>query len=66
MQIWELETKNGRVFRVAVANKSQEKRLLKVVHNNKSKSYETFIRVEVVKSGVHDINQFEALANSLQ
>lgn len=27
MQIWELGTKNGRVFRVAIENANQEKRL---------------------------------------
>ncbi|MBW6487506.1 hypothetical protein [Sulfurimonas sp.] len=65
MQIYELETKNGRVFSVAVANKSQQARLTKVIHDNKSKSYEVFVRIEVIKSGIHDIKQFEKLADSL-
>lgn len=65
MKIYELETKNGRVFRVAVANKSQEKRLLRAVQNNKTKSYEVFIRAEVVVNGIHDIKQFEKLADTL-
>lgn len=65
MMIYELETKNGRTFRVAVANKSQEKRLMKVIGDNKSKSYEVFVRVEVVNNGIHDVKQFESLAHSL-
>lgn len=65
MQIYELETKNGRVFRVVVANKSQQARLTKVIHDNKSKSYEVFVRIEVITNGIHDIKQFEKLADSL-
>jgi len=66
MQIYELETKNGRIFRVAVENKSQEKRLDKIVAKNKDKSYEVFTRIECVKNGIHNIKDFEALVNSLQ
>lgn len=66
MKIWELETKNGRIFRVAIQNENQQKRLMKKIKENESKSYENFIRIEVVKNGIHDINDFEKLADSLQ
>jgi len=65
MKIFELETKNGRIFRVAIDNKNQEKRFLKKVAENKNKSYEVFKRVECVKNGIHNIKDFEALANTL-
>lgn len=66
MKIYELETKNGRVFRVGVANKSQEVRLLRAANKvNTTKTYEVFTRVEVVVSGIHDIKQFEKLADTL-
>ena len=65
MKIYECETQNGRVFRVAIANKNQEKRFFRTIDKNKSKSYEKFIRVEVVKNGIHDIGQFEKLADTL-
>jgi hypothetical protein len=66
MKIWELETKNGRIFRVAIQNMNQQKRLMKKIKENESKSYEKFIRIEVVKNGIHDINDFEKLADTLQ
>jgi len=65
MKCYELETKNGRTFRVAINNDSQEQRLLKKVNENKGK-YEEFVRVEVVMDGIHDIKDFEKLADSLQ
>jgi hypothetical protein len=66
MQVYELETKNGRIFRVAITDsKSQENRLIKVIAENKKKNYETFIRVDCIKSGIHNIKDFELLANSL-
>ncbi|MDD3476619.1 MAG: hypothetical protein PHI38_07095 [Sulfurimonas sp.] len=65
MKIYTLETKNGRLFKVAVANKSQENRLLKVVEKNKSKEYEVFTRVEAAANSIHNIKQFEELADSL-
>ncbi len=39
MQIFELKTKNGRTFRVAVENKNQKARLDQVVRDNKKKGY---------------------------
>ena len=67
MEIYELETKNGRTFRVAIANNSQMKRLNKVISDNKNgKSYEKFIRVDCIKNGIHSIKDFEKLSDSLQ
>ena len=65
MNIWELETKNGRIFRVAIENDSQTKRLIKKIAENKNKTYEVFTRVETVKNGIHNIKDFEGLADSL-
>lgn len=65
MEIWELETKNGRIFRVITENEHQVDRLRKIIHQNKQKSYEVFIRIEVVTNGIHCIKDFEKLANSL-
>ena len=65
MKIYELETKNGCIFRVAIYNENQKLRLLRKIEENKSKSYETFIRVEVVKNGIHDIKTFEKLADKM-
>lgn len=64
-KVYELETKNGRVFRVVISNDAQEKRLLKKVAENKEKSYEVFTRIEVVVSGIHDIKAFELLCDTL-
>lgn len=67
MNIWELETKNGRIFRVAIENKSQLKRIKKVIADNKNKEYEIFIRIDTnALNGIHEIKSFENLANSLQ
>ena len=65
IKIYELETRNGRVFRVVVENPGQEKRLFKVIGENKKKSYEVFSRVECVNNGIHDIASFEKLADIL-
>ncbi len=65
IKIYELETRNGRVFRVVVENPGQEKRLSKVVEDNKSKTYEVFCRVECINNGIHDIASFEKLADTL-
>jgi hypothetical protein len=67
MNIFECETKSGRVFRVAIANKNQIKRFRKMLHENKSKSeYEQFIRVDDILNGIFDIKQFELNCNALQ
>jgi len=65
MKIYEVKTKNGRTFRVAIENKNQEKRFLKKVKENKKKSYELFTSVECIKNGIHNIKDFEVLANTL-
>jgi len=66
MQIYEAETKNGRIFRVAIENQSQKKRFLAAIAKKDKNSYEAFIRVEPVSNGIHNIKDFETLANSLQ
>ena len=65
MTIIELETKNGRVYRVAINNANQKTRLNRVIEANKKKGYEVFIRVETVQDGIHDIATFEKIANDL-
>lgn len=65
MYIYELETKNGRTFRVAIENKSQKNRLLRKIYENKKKSYEIFIRKQIITNGIHNIKQFEELADTL-
>lgn len=66
MQIWEVETKNGRVFSVAINNANQEKRLKKVIaDNNSKKTYEKFISQKVIAKSIHNIADFERLADTL-
>lgn len=65
MKIWELETKNGRVFKVAIENTNQEERLRKVIADNDKKAYEKFVSVKVITAGIHNIADFERLANTL-
>lgn len=65
MQVFKVETKNGRVFKVAIENSSQEKRLLKVINDNKGKDYEHFTNIKRVEHDVHNIKEFEALASTL-
>ena len=64
VEIYELETRNGRVFRVAVANKNQLNRLMAKVDRSKGK-YQEFINVKVVTKGIHDIKAFEKTADTL-
>ena len=67
MKIWELKTKNGRVFRVCIENANQEKRLHKVIADNENKTaYEKFISIKVITVGIHNIADFERLADTLQ
>ena len=66
MNIVQLETKYGRLFRVAIENNNQEKRLIDVIRKNKNKSYEKFVNIYWNKfNGIHNIKQFEKIANSL-
>lgn len=67
MKIYELETKNGRTFRVAIANKSQEQRLMKMYNDNiKNNEYEKFVSIKEVLFGIHDIKTFERQCEQLQ
>ena len=65
MKIYEVETKNGRTFRVVIDNENQKQRFFKKIEENKKKSYEIFSRVECIKNGIHNIKDFEALADTL-
>jgi len=66
MNIVELETKNGRVFRVAVDNANQMRRLQKVLRDNKEKSHEVFTRIDENRFyGIHNIAEFEKIASTL-
>ena len=65
MQVFELSTKNGRVFRVAVSNENQQKRLNKVIRENKEKGYEVFTEIKCITSGIHSMKEFEALSEKL-
>ena len=64
MKIFELETKNGRLFRVSVSNESQKARLFKKIAENKGK-YEEFKTINCVVNGIYGIKDFEKLADSL-
>lgn len=66
MNIFECETENGRIFRVAISNKNQLERFRKAIRENKDKKYEKFIRIEDKLNGIFDIKQFELNCNSLQ
>lgn len=66
MQIYEAQTKNGRIFRVAIENQSQKKRFLAAIAKQDKSSYESFVRVESVDYGIHNIKDFEKLTHSLQ
>lgn len=64
-KVYELETRNGRSFRVVINNDAQEKRLFKKIEENKAKGYEVFTRVDVIVNGIHDIKAFELLCDTL-
>jgi len=64
MKIFELETKNGRLFRVAVSNESQKARLFKKIAENKGK-YEEFKTINCAINGIYGIKDFEKLADNL-
>lgn len=63
--VWELKTKNGRIFRTITENKNQEKRLSRIVSQNKEKDYEQFISVKVINNGIHSLRKFEKIAKTL-
>lgn len=65
MNIYELETNNGRVFRVSIDNDAQLARLNRAI-KTKDGGYEAFKRCEVVLNGIHDIKSFENLVQTLQ
>ena len=65
IKIYELETKNGRTYRVAITNKNQEKRLHKIIKDSEKNKYEKIIRVEVIMRGIQDIGEIEAITKEL-
>lgn len=65
MKIWELEMKSGKVFRVAVENKNQEKRLYKRIADINNRAREQIISSKVIVAGIHNIADFEYLADTL-
>ncbi len=65
MYIYELETKNGRIFKVGIENNNQLKRLHQVIHENKAKKYEVFTRIDIVVNGIHNIKDFEKSCDAL-
>ena len=66
-KVFELETKNGRVFRVLVENQSQEKRLFKIMFNDsKNLGDEELVKIHCELYGIHSLKQFEDHYKSLQ
>ena len=63
MKIYELETANGRIFRVAIENENQLKRMNKATLDSRGK-YEKIIRVDCILSGIESIKNFEKTAET--
>jgi len=66
MRIVELETKNGRIFKVYIKDEDQYTRLQQVISDNKTRKYETFKRITTITKGVYPIEEFERLCNTLE
>ncbi len=58
--IYEVTTKNGRIFRVLIENNNQEKRMYNTFLNGE------FDTVTRVLNGIHNISDFEKLADMLK
>ena len=55
-KVFELETKNGRVFRVLVENQSQEKRLFKIMFDDsKNLGDEELVKIHCELNGIHNL-----------
>jgi len=66
MRLFELKTKNGRIYKVMVENNNQYERLLKLIQQNKEKGgYEMFISVKNISNGIQNIADFEAICKNL-
>ena len=66
MEIVELETKNGRIFKVYIKDNDHYNRLQQVISDNKTRKYETFTRITTITKGVYPIGSFERLCNRLE
>ena len=69
VNIWdivELETKNGRIYKVSIQSEHHLKRLKKIIHHNKTKKYEIFTNISIVESRVYSIGEFEESCKALQ
>lgn len=53
--VYQIELKDGRVFRVFCANKTQKRRVIFSATDNKVKS------VRTITNGVHTVQQYEKL-----
>ena len=66
-KVFELETKNGRVFRVLVKNDSQEKRLFKIMFDDFERlGDEQLVKIHCEVYGIHDLKQFEDYYTALK
>ena len=66
-KVFELETKNGRIFRVLVENDTQEKRLFKIMFDDsKNLGGEELVKIHCELYGIHSLKQFEDYYKSLQ
>jgi len=64
-KVIEAKTKNGRMFRVLIENNNQFERFKKTYSNNKGTEQE-FISYRVVSNGIHNIKDFEVIAEALK
>lgn len=64
MNIYQVETVNGRFFRIAINSDAQKKRMMKVINNSQDK-YERFINLKCINNGVHNIKDFESISGEL-
>ena len=65
-KVFELETKNGRIFRVLVENDTQEKRLFRIMFDDsKNLGDEELVKIHCELYGVHNIKDFEDYYSSL-
>lgn len=67
MKVHELETKNGRVFRVITNNDAQERRLFSLMFDGAGRRNdgEELVKISTVLNGIHSIKEFEDYYGSL-
>lgn len=65
-KVFELKTKNERIFRVLVENDTQEKRLFRIMFDDsKNLGDEQLVIIHCELYGVHNIKDFEDYYSSL-